>query len=223
MSMNSPVHPDPERLSAVAEGDAEALADRTLTEHLAGCPSCATQVRDLTMLRSALAELPDRMPPRRLQYVPPVPTPTPASRGWRVTLGRVFAPMVVAGMVLLLVGGVGASGVLGPDGLAIFGRNASSEGAPAAAPEYATDNGSPTDAAGGVLPGARESDTETMGTAAGGGGEKNPGAMDELALGIGDQTAWLVVAVIGLGLLVLAFALRRVSASDSTPTGRPAG
>ncbi len=170
MSMNSPAHPDPERLSALAEGDAEALADRGLTDHLAGCPSCATQVRDLAILRSALAELPDRMPPRRLQYVPPVPAP--ASRGWRVTLGRAFAPMVVAGMVLLLVGGVGATGVLGPDGLALFDRSASTEGAPAAAPEYTTDNGSPTDAAGGVVPGARESDMESMGSVAGGRGEE---------------------------------------------------
>ena len=220
MSMNSPAHPDPERLSALAEGEAEALADRGLTDHLAGCPSCATQVHDLAILRSALAELPDRMPPRRLQYVPPVPAPV--SRGWRVTLGRAFAPLVVAGMVLLLVGGVGATGVLGPDGLALFDRSASSEGAPAAAPEITTDNGSPTDAAGGVVPGARESDMESMGSVAGG-GEKSPGATDELALGAGDQTVWFVVAVLGLGLLVLAFVLRRVSASDSTPSGRPAG
>ena len=63
---------------------------------------------------------------------------------------------------------------------------------------------------------------ESMGSVAGG-GEKSPGATDELALGAGDQTAWFVVAVLGLGLLVLAFVLRRVSASDSTPSGRPAG
>ncbi len=221
MSMNSPAHPDPERLSALAEGDAEALADRGLTDHLAGCPSCTAEVRELAILRTALAELPDRMPPRPLQFVPPVPAPV--SRGWRVTVRRAFAPMVVAGMVLLLVGGVGATGVLGSDGFALFGQNAASGGAPAAAPEYTTtDNGSPTDAAEGVVPGARESDMETMGSAAGN-GEKSPGAADELTLSAGDQTVWLVIAALGLGLLLLAFVLRRVSASDSAPSGRPAG
>jgi len=223
MTMSSPAHPDPERLSALAEADAEALGDRGLTDHVAGCASCAAQVRDLTILRSALAELPDRMPPRRLQYVPPVPQP--ASRGWRVAVGRAFAPVVVAGMVLLLVGGVGATGVLGSDGLALFERQASSEGAPAAAPEYTTtDNSSPpsVDLGGAVAsPAARASDTETMGSAAG--GEKSPGATDQGELGAGDRTLWLALAALGLGLLVLAFVLRRVSASGSSPTGRPAG
>jgi anti-sigma factor RsiW len=221
MTMISPAHPDPERLSAVAEGDPEALADRGLTDHLADCATCATQVRELATLRSALAELPDRMPPRRLQYVPPVAEP--ASRGWRVTLGRAFAPMVVAGMVLLLVGGVGATGVLNPDGTALFEGLAGSQSAPAAAPEYTTtDNGAPTEAPGAAVPGARGSDTETMGAAAGG-GEKTPGATDEQAVGSGDQIGWVVVAILGLGLLVLAFVLRRVSATGSAPPGRPAG
>ena len=154
MTMMSPAHPDPERLSALAEGDAATLADRGLTDHIAACPSCAAQVHDLAVLRSALADLPDRMPPRRLQYVPPVPDP--ASRGWRVGLGRAFAPLVVAGMVLILVGGVGATGLIGPDGLDGFERLSDSQGAPAEAPEITTtDNGAPTDAAAGAVPGAR--------------------------------------------------------------------
>ncbi len=65
------------------------------------------------MLRSALAELPDLAPSRPLQLVPPVSAQA-APAGWRVAFRRAFAPVAIAGVVLLVVGGIGATGSLGP-------------------------------------------------------------------------------------------------------------
>ncbi len=143
MTMNSAAHPDPERLSALAGADTDALADRDLTDHVAGCTVCEREVRDLTMLRSALAQLPDVAPSRPLQYVPPVAAPAPQA-GWRVAFRRAFAPMAVAGMVLLLVGGIGATGSLGAaDAQRLFPVTFQAAGpeAPAGEPEITTDSG----------------------------------------------------------------------------------
>jgi hypothetical protein len=109
-----PNHPDDERLSALASGDPEAVADAVLSEHIASCIRCTDTVAELGALRASLAELPDVRPHRPLQLLPPVAdTPARADRvgGWA---RRFFAPMLTAGAALALVGVVGtASPLLG--------------------------------------------------------------------------------------------------------------
>ncbi len=69
-----PNHPHDERLSALASGDPEAVADSALSEHVASCIRCTDTVAELGALRAALAEMPDLQPHRPLQLLPPVPT-----------------------------------------------------------------------------------------------------------------------------------------------------
>ena len=221
MTMMHAAHPDPERLSALAGDDADARADRVLTDHVASCASCGRQVREMGAMRIALAQLPDLTPSRPLQHVPPVAAP-PLS-GWRPALRRAFAPLAVAGMVLLLVGGVGVTGALGPaDAQRLFSFM------PAAAPaqqdeypEVTTDDGAapPT-----LLESPADGGTDSSGgvgalgpTPAGPevGGEDDEGSEEEPTTRGEDLDAestggagWLALAVAGLGLLVLAFFLR---------------
>jgi hypothetical protein len=110
MTMQHEIHPDDERLAALAGGDAETESDADLRAHLSSCDSCRATVDELSMLRSALSQLPDLVPSRRLQLLPPVTAPRVASRaGW---LRRLSAPIMAAGLGLLLVGAVGTSGIL---------------------------------------------------------------------------------------------------------------
>lgn len=239
MSMTTPAHPDPERLAALAGADPEALADRELGAHVAACESCGPQVRELTALRAALAELPDLASPRPLRLLPPVAEPA-ASSGWRTAFRRAFAPVAVAGMVLLLVGSMGATGVLGPaDAGELLGRFSLGAAAPeaATAPEtYATDsagNGGaiPASAAPGaadsqatspegtrslVGPGASPSpiaEEQTAPTDSTGQviGETESGPDGDLAV-IEDRAGWIAAALLGIGMLGLAFVLRRSAA-----------
>ena len=213
-------HPDPERLAALAGDDPDATANRELTAHVADCASCDRQVHELRALRTALAELPDLAPTRPLQLIPSVAAPE-ARAGWVGAFRRAFAPLAVAGLVLLVVGTVGATGALGPStqGAFLSGDNAGSPQAAEApgAPEYggATDqNVTPVPAPG--VAGARASETPR----AGAGGEvaspKEPipsaergGAQDRSATG---RFPWLVTAVLGAGLLGAALLLRRSGA-----------
>jgi hypothetical protein len=219
MTMISPAHPDPERLSALAEADAEALADRELTNHVAGCTVCEREVRDLTALRAALTELPDLAPSRPLQYVPPVVAPAPQA-GWRIAFRRAFAPMAVAGMVLLLVGGIGATGSLGAaDAERLFPLQfqAAGPGTQAENPEIATDGGAaeaPAASDNGV--GAMgPTPTADEGAAAGeddpdSRGEETPTAPpgNDLEGTTTVVSGWILMAAVGLMLLVAAFVLR---------------
>ena len=219
MTMMHAAHPDPERLAALAGGDADAQADRGVTEHVAACATCDRQVRELGAMRMALAELPDLTPSRPLHYVPPVAAPT--SPGWRVAFRRAFAPLAVAGMVLLLVGGVGATGSLGPaTAQRLFNIM------PAAAP--AAEEGGPEVTAGGGAasplvaesPADRVTDSGVgaMGPTPAGqeeAGEDDQGSEGEpttrgedLEMETGGTSGWLVLGAVGLGLLVLAFVLR---------------
>lgn len=112
MTMPNDSHPRAERLAAYADRETDALRDRTLTEHLAGCARCRLVLDDLASLRSALADLPDIRPSRPLRLIPPVPAPAPggvARAGW---LRRLTAPVFAVGTGLVLVGAVGASGAL---------------------------------------------------------------------------------------------------------------
>lgn len=110
MTMQHPTHPDDERLAALAARDADEEADAGLRAHVAACERCEPMVVELRQLRSVLAELPDLAPSRRLQLVPPVPTPIPARGGM---LRRLAAPFMTVGAALLVVGAVGASGIVG--------------------------------------------------------------------------------------------------------------
>ena len=221
MTMNSVAHPDQERLSALAGADADALADRGLTDHVAGCAICEREVHDLITLRAALAELPDLAPSRPLQYVPPVVAPAPQA-GWRVAFRRAFAPVAVAGMVLLLVGGIGATGSLGAaDAQRMFPLQfqAAGPGTQEANPDTATDGGAEAPA-----PAASDNQVGAMGPTpnaeegAGGGeddpstrGEETPAAApgnDLEGAGTTVVSGWILMAVAGLVLLVVALALR---------------
>jgi len=237
MTMMSRAHPDPERLAALAGPDPDALADRELTEHVAACAECEREVRDLSSLRAALAELPDLAPSRPLQLVPPVATPA-AQAGWRVAFRRAFAPVAVAGMVLLVVGGIGATGSLGPaDAQRLIPLSVLSAARPAAEeaptePEVtSTDRGAapaatvpadrgevgalaPTpDAEGGAAAGEDDPDASL--------GEETPASApgDDLMADTTVTSGWILLAMVGLGLLVMAFVLR-LAAPKAAAAGR---
>jgi hypothetical protein len=130
MTMHTASHPDDERLAAYAGGDADALSDRELVAHLSACDRCRPLVDELTLLRSALAALPDLAPSRPLRLIPPVPAPAPraGALGW---LRRLTAPSMAAGAALVLVGAIG----IGSSGVILFGQAASAPGIDAAASE----------------------------------------------------------------------------------------
>lgn len=99
-------HPDDERLSALAAGDADATDDRALRGHVEACARCSALVDDVLSLRVALAQLPDIAPPRPLRLLPAVPDRgTPAGLGGFAR--RLFAPALAAGVVLVVAGGIG--------------------------------------------------------------------------------------------------------------------
>jgi hypothetical protein len=120
MTMQNLPHPDDERLAAYAGGDSDVLADEGLAAHLTACDRCRPLVDELSLLRGALAELPDLAPLRPLRLIPPVPAPAVARGSW---LRRLTAPAMAAGAGLVLVGaiGVGATGAIGN----FFGQAAS--------------------------------------------------------------------------------------------------
>jgi hypothetical protein len=126
MTMQSAPHPDDELLAAYAGGDRDALADASLIAHLASCDRCGPLVDELSILRGALAELPDLAPSRPLRLIPPIAEPAmPAARGsW---LRRLTAPAMAAGAALIVVGAVGFGASGGAIGL--FGKSASLESA----------------------------------------------------------------------------------------------
>lgn len=108
MTMQHPTHPDDERLAALAGGDPEVTSDGALRAHVDSCDRCGALVRELGSLRTALSELPDLVPSRPLQLLPPVAEPRTAGRvSW---LRRLAAPAMAAGIMLVIAGAVGSSG-----------------------------------------------------------------------------------------------------------------
>jgi anti-sigma factor RsiW len=132
-------HPDDERLAAFADGTTVATADHDLEAHLAACPRCMAMVDDLRRLQASLAELPDLVPSRPLRFLPPVA----AQRDGQVAVlaRRLFAPVLVAGIALSVVGGAG--------GLASIASMGAS-GAAASRDAVVSDNGASASADGGV-------------------------------------------------------------------------
>lgn len=112
MTMPNASHPDAERLAAYADADADALRDRALADHLAGCDRCRAIVDDLTALPGLLASLPDIAPPRPLRLLPPVPEVVPSAGGPAAWLRRLTGPVFAAGTGLVLIGAIGVSGAL---------------------------------------------------------------------------------------------------------------
>ena len=89
MTMQHRIHPDDERLAALAGGDPEVASDAALRAHVDSCDRCTDVVRELGSLRTALAELPDLVPSRPLQLLPPVAEPRAAfPRRLAATPGR---------------------------------------------------------------------------------------------------------------------------------------
>jgi len=122
-------HPDDERLSALAAGDTEATDDATLRAHVTSCDRCADAVSELTILRAALADLPDIAPHRPLRILPPVEADAPgAADRLGLWARRLFAPALTAGAALAMVGVVGtALPTLGGQGAAGGAASAPSE------------------------------------------------------------------------------------------------
>ena len=112
MTMLHPVHPDDERLAALAGDDPEATGDGRLAEHVAGCERCTGVVDELRSIRAGLAALPDLRPSRPIQLLPPVPAAPSADGGAFGWLRRLAAPAMVAGAGLAVVGAVGFGGTL---------------------------------------------------------------------------------------------------------------
>jgi hypothetical protein len=240
MSMTTRAHPDPERLAALAGADPDSLSDRELIAHVAECAACDRQVRDLRVLRTALAELPDLVPSRPLRLLPPVPEST-KSAGWRIGLRRAFAPLAVAGMVLLLIGGVGATGALGPADAGAFLQRLQFPAPAAPAMEAATDQPEETAAAVGLAPdelaspeGSRD-ETGAIATDAPRAAEASAAPAESLAemtagqdtsrdgdlAMIEDRAGWILAVLAGIGLLALALVLRRTAVPiDRASSGR---
>jgi hypothetical protein len=217
MTMQNDSHPDDERLAAHAGGDRDAIADPSLSAHIAACDRCGPMVEELAGLRIALAELPDLAPSRPLRLIPPVPAPAATSAGW---LRRLTAPAMAAGAALVLVGavGIGATGAIGgffgQAASAMFqnvGDNLQGGGAPESE-ATASDNA--------YVPGAYNSSTppgETKGVTDSGGGSEPPstrssaetsptpapaelGGTDRLNTSSSAEQPWLTLLIAGVAL-----------------------
>jgi anti-sigma factor RsiW len=218
MTMQNTLHPDDERLAAYAGGDSDALADSSLVSHVTTCDRCRPLVDELSLLRGALAELPDLTPSRPLRLIPPVwDAATPAGRpgSW---LRRLTAPAMAAGAGLVLVGAVG----IGATGLAGLAGKSASLGAPeqaASASDHEfgpiTGAGSPTAAPGDALGGAGNPSSvlpRTMGSSPPASPKPSAddaaGRTDSEANNSSSEQPWLTLLIAGAGLFGISTALR---------------
>ena len=205
--MDQQLHPDDELLAAFADGE-----ERGAAAHVDTCDRCAALVRDLRMLRASLSDLPDIAPSRPLRFLPPVEAPAAPGGGFGMLVRRLFAPAMVAGAALVLVGSVGMAAT--PGGLAptSAGGAAAGEDSRGGVAEAAPSDGgsesyvtarasSLTDAGNGpaqpgvasATPAAQES-SDRAGML---------GALDGPA-----ATPWLPITVIGAILLIVTMILR---------------
>ncbi len=212
MTMHNTPHPDDERLAAYAGADSDALADASLVAHLSACDRCGPLVDELSLLRGALADLPDLAPSRPLRLLPPVPDAAPSSaRSW---LRRLTAPAMAAGVGLVVVGavGIGASGAVSR-----FGGSAAGpalQEASASDRESGTDSGvgAPSLAPSGMrgVDSASSVPPQTMGSST----QPSPipsaddnGRTDETGNPSSEQP-WLTLLIAGVGLFGISTALR---------------
>jgi hypothetical protein len=226
MTMQNDSHPDDERLAAYAGGDRDAVADAPLTAHIAACDRCGPLVEEISLLRGALAELPDLAPSRPLRLIPPVPAPAVTSAGgW---LRRLTGPAMAAGAGLVLVGaiGIGATGAIGgffSQAASTVFQNVGDNLQGAGAPE-----GEATPSDNSVVPGAYNTSTppgETKGVTDSGRDSEPPstrssaetsptpvpaelGGTDHLNESPSAEQPWLTLLIAGAGLFVISTALR---------------
>jgi hypothetical protein len=242
MTMQHQIHPDDERLAALAGGDADASADAGLRAHVSACDRCGPMVAELAQLRSALAELPDLVPSRPLQLVPPVPaTAQRAQGGW---LRRLAAPMLAAGAMLVLVGTVGGSGVLSGVSMGL-----GSAAAPSVAASFAEDQAGERevrdrfpfpvnlffafrsrDSRGGTpeLSGGLPSPADASSGSGGSKASHQPAATEQPApshapAGPPEASAQAVLSINGWGVVLLVGALGVLAGAVMLLTTRPAG
>lgn len=215
MTMQHQIHPDDERLAALAGADPDVAGDTELRAHVSACTQCRDLVDELATLRSALAELPDLVPSRRLQLLPPVAEPRAARGGW---MRRLAAPVMAGGFGLVLVGAIGTSGALNfqAQGGALNAEGATNVDTASplgAAGQESSPIDRSTDGDSFVAPGAASSDDgrQTLGS-----GEQSP----EVAPIVTDNTSrgllsntdprlpWLVLTGLGVGVLLAGLYLR---------------
>ena len=216
MTMQHQIHPEDERLAALSGGDPEVASDAALRAHVDSCDRCTDVVRDLASLRTALSELPDLVPSRPLQLLPPVAEPRVTSRGgW---LRRVAGPAMAAGFVLVVVGAIGSSGFsLGmaasgaaPSQAEAAGQDSVTGGSPLVAPGAAASSEASTRGMNLGSEGQRSEDQESntsphaqpVAPPADRGGTDSPFAPTDPRL------PWLVVLGLGVGLLMAGIYLR---------------
>ena len=218
-----PNHPHDERLSALASGDPEAVADSALSEHVTSCHRCTDTVAELGALRASLAELPDLRPHRPLQLVPPVTEPSPSRvdgvGGWA---RRFFAPVLTAGAALAMVGLVGTTapllGGMASQATPGFEADTAAELAPDATDARAvegegytfdTSDGEAGGADGGESAEAEPLQSEVEGAAI---DESDAELERQSASTTAERSIWPMVLFAGVALMVAAAALRWILA-----------
>lgn len=212
MTMQHTTHPDDERLAAFASADREAVSDRELAAHIDACDRCRPIVEELAILRGALALLPDIAPSRPLRLIPPVAERVARRSDALEWFRRLAAPAMAAGAGMVLIGAVGASGLVGgPTSKGVDTTAVEGAGAPSAAvpgvgsghspvPAYATDN---------EVIGRTESPRSNDG--AGDSVTPTPSASRDFAFnpaGGPSEQPWLTLLVGGFGLFGISAILR---------------
>ena len=223
MTMQHQIHPDDERLAALAGADPDVVADAELRAHVTSCARCTDFLDEIATLRTALAELPDLVPSRPLQLLPPVAEPRAAGGSWQ---RRLAAPIMAGGFGLVLVGAIGTSGVLNgasagaaPDMQGLMERDSDTPVAGAAGQSPAAVMSNPRSVATSrTLDGAPEaSGTDDMNHESLRSEEEdaeiaplpNPGANSGGLLSTSDaRMPWLVLIGLGVGLLLAGLYLR---------------
>jgi hypothetical protein len=195
MTMQHPVHPDDERLAALAGDDPEATGDGRLAEHVAGCERCIGVVDELRSLRASLAELPDLRPSRPIQLLPPVPAGPSIDGGSFGFLRRLAAPAMVAGAGLAIVGAVGLGGT-------VLGAMSASAGA--SAPDTLDGRGGAEFEATSQAPATAEDPAQPADEQQRDGGEERA----LIAVDLSTPGGWAVILLAGIALMVAGLSVR---------------
>lgn len=206
-----PNHPHDERLSALASGDADAIADESLTSHVDSCARCTETVTELGALRVSLSELPDLRPSRPLRLLPAVTDAAdtagaPAGAADRLAgwVRRAFAPALTAGAALAMVGLVGTAApaamqATGGGDAAAPGAQAERDAAAEVAP-LSTDDGRV-----GTGTGQESADGGTVAQAS---ADYSREDSSEALTGLPDRSPWPMVLFSGVALVIAALLLR---------------
>jgi len=221
MTMHNAPHPDDERLAAYAGGDSDALADASLVAHLSACDRCRPIVDELSLLRAALAELPDVAPSRPLRLIPPVSEPATPAAGPLAWLRRLTAPAMAAGVGLVLIGAVGfgasAAGDLLPKAASLGAASgpSTSDRDAGAVPEAASPSLAPADTTGSAAFGSSSaprslSSTQPASAAPAPAVSTDDAGRTELVTdgGSSPQQPWLTLLIVGVALFGVSTALR---------------